>query len=137
MKNLLALGMMLCVTASATEIPERFFKALNYVETSGRSGAIKGDNGQALGPFQIHKAYWQDARTFDRYITGTYYDCANYSYAKTVVNAYLHCYGERFIQTGDLEALARIHNGGARGFQNRHTEGYWKKVNRELRRKNH
>ena len=48
----IALLLALAVTAQAAP-PDSFFRALHIVETSGRTGAILGDGGKALGPLQI------------------------------------------------------------------------------------
>ena len=64
--------------------PDAFWRALHLTETSGRLGPIKGDKGKALGPFQIHRRYWEDTK-----LPGKYEDVADYDYAKQVVTAYL------------------------------------------------
>lgn len=114
------------------EIPASFFRALHQVETSGRLGAIKGDNGRALGPFQIHKVYWQDAISFDKTIGGKYEDCADYNYSLKVVKAYLNRYAKAAVNSGDVERLAKIHNGGPIGDKKSATRGYWAKVEKVL-----
>lgn len=107
--------------------PESFFRALHVVETGGKRGAILGDGGRALGPLQIHRAYWQDAR-----IGGRYEDCADLHYAKRVVSAYLQRYATAAWQAGDVATLARIHNGGPRGDRKPATENYAAKVLRAM-----
>lgn len=62
--------------------PESFWRALHQVETSGRTGAILGDGGKALGPLQIHRVYHADSR-----VPGDYSRCADLAYSdrKSVV----------------------------------------------------
>lgn len=120
------------VASVGAEIPNQFFRALHQVETSGRFGAIKGDNGKALGPFQIHKVYWLDAMAFDRTIGGRYEDCSDYLYSQKVVNAYLLRYAKAAVAIGDVESLARIHNGGPTGYKRNSTIPYWNKVKKNL-----
>lgn len=105
--------------------PAKFFRALHIVETSGRRGAIIGDNGQALGPLQIHRDYFLDAR-----IGGSYSRCADLEFSKRVVSAYLRRYAPGAWKRGDVEALARVHNGGPHGAAKWQTIRYAQKVSR-------
>ena len=116
----------LAVAAHAAP-PASFFKALHQVETGGRFGAIVGDNGAALGPLQIHRAYWQDSR-----IGGTYEQCADLEFSKRVVTAYLKRYAPAAWAAGDVETLARVHNGGPRGHLKPATLSYSRKVISQL-----
>jgi len=122
----LALFLALAAAAHAAP-PDSFFRALHVVETGGRRGAILGDNGKALGPLQIHRAYWQDSR-----IGGRYEDCADLNYSKRVVAAYLQRYAPAAWQAGDVTTLARIHNGGPRGDKKQATVNYAAKVMRAM-----
>jgi hypothetical protein len=103
--------------------PESFWTALHYVETSGRLGPIRGDNGAALGPLQIHRAYWQDSG-----VPGTYSQCADLAYSRRVVTAYLRRYARNAWERGDAFSLARVHNGGPSGANKRATLRYGQKV---------
>ena len=123
MKSALIL-LALCATSQAAP-PDSFFRALHVVETSGRTGAILGDNGRALGPLQIHRAYHADAR-----IGGDYARCADLDYSRRVVTAYLQRYAPQAWASGDVTTLARIHNGGPRGDKKSATLGYAAKVAR-------
>lgn len=123
----LAIFLALAAAAHAAP-PESFFRALHVVETGGRRGAILGDNGRALGPLQIHRAYWQDAR-----IGGDYSRCADLDYSRRVVSAYLQRYAPQAWAAGDVETLARMHNGGPRGASKAATASYAAKVRRAMR----
>jgi hypothetical protein len=120
----LAILLALAATAQAAP-PDSFFRALHIVETSGRTGAILGDGGKALGPLQIHKAYHADAR-----IGGDYARCADLDYSRRVVSAYLQRYAPQAWAAGDVTTLARIHNGGPRGASKQATINYGAKVAR-------
>ena len=120
----IAILLALCATAQAAP-PASFFRALHVVETSGRTGAIIGDAGRALGPLQIHRAYHADAR-----IGGDYARCADLDYSKRVVSAYLQRYAPAAWAAGDVVTLARIHNGGPRGANKPATVAYGDKVAR-------
>jgi hypothetical protein len=115
------LGLLSC--AHGESITPKFFSALCQVETGGATGPILGDGGKALGPLQIHYAYWKDSG-----VAGKYSDCARYDYSCKVVTAYLNRYGKRFIITRDYQSLARVHNGGPMGYKNPRTNKYWDKV---------
>jgi hypothetical protein len=102
---------------------ESFFRALHLVETSGKTGPILGDGGRALGPLQIHRNYHKDSK-----IAGDYSRCADLTYSKRVVAAYLKHYAPIAWRNGDVHTLARVHNGGPTGASKRATLTYAAKV---------
>lgn len=108
---------------------EKLLHALHQVETGGRRGPILGDGGRALGPFQLHRAYWLDAK-----MEGDYSDCADYDYSCRVVRRYMHRYAneKRLGRPVTAEDIARIHNGGPNGYKKKATIKYWEKVKKEL-----
>lgn len=115
---------LLALTATAHAAPpDSFFRALHVVETSGRTGAILGDGGKALGPLQIHRAYHADSR-----VAGDYSRVADLDYSKRVATAYLKRYAPEAWAAGDVETLARVHNGGPRGHLKPATKGYGVRV---------
>lgn len=117
---------------TATEI-RPLLDAIRMVESSDGKNLI-GDRGKAIGPYQIHKCYWEDAVEFDPSIGGSYKDCMNRAYAERVVVAYLNRYAtaRRIGSTPTYEDMARIHNGGPNGFKSDKTEGYWDKVEKHI-----
>jgi hypothetical protein len=117
MKSTLIL-LALCVTAHAAP-PDSFFRALHIVETSGKLGPTIGDQGRALGPLQIHKSYHADSR-----VAGDYSRCADLEYSKRVATAYLQRYAPQAWAAGNIEVLARVHNGGPKGAIKPATKGY-------------
>ena len=123
-KTLLAL---LLALPAYSAPPESFWRALHHVETSGRLGPIPGDfvNGapRALGPLQIHRAYWKDSG-----VPGTYSQCADLAYSRRVVTAYLRRYARNAWERGDAFSLARVHNGGPSGHRKTATLAYARKV---------
>ena len=116
-----------CAVAHAAP-PDSFFRALHVVETGGKRGAVLGDNGKALGPLQIHKAYHADSR-----VAGDYSRCADLEYSRRVVSSYLQRYAPAAWAAGDIDTLARVHNGGPRGASKAATAGYAAKVRRAMR----
>jgi hypothetical protein len=119
MKNLL-LVLALCITAHAAP-PDSFFRALHIVETSGKLGPMIGDQGCSLGPLQISRAYHKDSRVGN---DSDYSRCADLEYSKKVVTAYLQRYAPQAWVAGDIETLARVHNGGPKGATKPATKGY-------------
>lgn len=109
--------------------PASFFAALHEIETGGALGATLGDNGKALGPLQIHRAYHADSR-----VAGDYSRCADLEYSKQVVTAYMKRYALAAWESGDIATLARIHNGGPRGHLKPATLKYAQKVMRVLKK---
>lgn len=128
MKNTIAILILSAASAFAAELDPKFLHALNMVEASGREGNIVGDNGKALGPFQIHRSYWQDAK-----VAGSYSMVTNRAYAAQVVTAYLNRYAKSAVVNKDFETLARIHNGGPAGHKNSATKAYWLRVKKNLK----
>jgi hypothetical protein len=120
--KLAALLLALCATSHAAP-PESFWRALHIVETSGRTGPIIGDGGKALGPLQIHRAYHADSR-----VSGPYERLADLAYSRRVATAYFKRYAPAAWAAGDVETLARIHNGGPRGHLKPATKRYGAKV---------
>ena len=114
------------------QLDYKFLHAINMVETGGQQGKILGDDGRALGGYQIHKAYWQDAVSFDKTIKGKYSDLTNQAYSEKVMNAYMRRYAPKALASHDYQTLARIHNGGVSGATNPNTLKYWFKVNKYL-----
>ena len=126
MKRILAL--LALASASHAAPPESFWRALHQVETSGRTGAVLGDNGKSLGPLQISRAYHADSR-----VAGDYEQVTDLAYARRVATAYLQRYAPQAWAQGDVETLARIHNGGPSGHRKAATLGYAEKVRRAMR----
>lgn len=104
--------------------------AIRVVETRGTPNSGRdsgGDSGRAIGPFQIHYAYWKDAG-----LPGKYEDCRDIDYARRVVLAYWRRYCPNALAEHDVEILARTHNGGPSGAKRDSTLPFWKKVQKEL-----
>ena len=112
--------------------PDSFFRALHAVETGGKLGAIRGDKGAALGPYQLHKAYWLDSG-----VKGSYSQCSGLAYSRAVVSAYMQRKAPLAWAAGDCRTLAMVHNGGpqalkAKGQKKANLETYWKKIQKHL-----
>jgi hypothetical protein len=98
------------------------------VESSDRENVPDGDNGAAIGPYQIHRIYWEDALKADPGIGGDYQDCRHRAYAERVIDAYMRKWIRDDWAAGNAEVIARTHNGGPGGASKIATVGYWEKV---------
>lgn len=106
--------------------------AIRFVESSDRDDVPDGDNGLAIGPYQIHEVYWRDANASDTSLGGTYQDCRRRAYAERVVAAYMAKWCKDAWLAGDAEVIARVHNGGPGGADRASTLGYWERVRARL-----
>lgn len=104
--------------------------AIHMVESSGRADPPDGDGGRAIGPYQIHRRYWEDSG-----VAGTYQDCRRQKYAERVVEAYMRRWVPGEWRWRDAEVIARVHNGGPRGMDKQATEPYWRRVEDQLQRR--
>jgi hypothetical protein len=97
--------------------------AIRQVESGGRANPPDGDRGRAIGPYQIHRVYWIDAR-----LAGRYEDCRREPYARRVVLAWWRRHEPAALAAGDLETLARAHSGGPDWRAKPATAAYWGRV---------
>ena len=111
---------------------DRVLAAIRVVESNNNPNAV-GDNGNAIGIYQIWDSYWKDATEFSG-IGGTYKDCYNPQYADKIVRSYMKRYAtkKRLGREATMEDIARIHNGGPNGYKKSATDKYWNKVKRVL-----
>jgi hypothetical protein len=105
-----------------------FFTVLRSLESgtmpNGGYGAI-GDHGLALGPLQIHKVYWKDAK-----VPGEYQQCAGWDYSRRVAEAYMKRYCPKAMAAGDWEKMAKTHHSiGGLG-----NEKYWENFKKVAKR---
>ncbi len=105
--------------------------AIRQVESGDNDDAV-GDDGKAIGAYQIWSAYWSDAVEWVPDIAGTYEGCRARWYAERVMVAYWHRYCREALRKGDYQTLARVHNGGPRGAGKKATLPYWEKVQKVL-----
>ena len=129
----LTIALALAVNPPAGFNPTPILDAIEKVETGGQCDPANavGDQGRALGPFQIHRVYWADAVEHDKSLVAngeTYDSVRDRAYARRVVMAYW----SRYAKSWDAQTLARIHNGGPKGHVRKATLGYWAKVKAKL-----
>ena len=95
-----------------------------------------GDGGTSFGPYQIRRAYYNDAVQYNPCPQDGGKSYANVSgpgsmeYSCRVIQAYMDRYATvaQLGRTATNEDIARIHNGGPNGFRKSSTLKYWKKV---------
>jgi hypothetical protein len=105
---------------------DRLLDAIAEVESQNNPTAV-GDGGRATGVYQIHRRYWADATR----ILGVHWDyrkARDPDKARQVVRAYLDHYGKG----KSLLDMARIHNGGPRGYRKAATLAYARKIEQVL-----
>jgi hypothetical protein len=117
--------------AGLSERAERFFRAIAQVESyDGR--VLRGDNGRSLGPYHIGREYWREACRFGgvdwNYRTRVY----SRRHCRQVMTWYWLKWCPSALERGDLATLARVHNGGPRGYRKRATLEYWRRVRRAM-----
>ena len=108
--------------------------AIATVESNNDNHAI-GDNGRSVGCLQISAACVEDVNRI--YHTAyTLEDRRNAVQSRRIALAYLTHYGNAYERrTGKkptVEVLARIWNGGPRGYKKSATLEYWGKVERRM-----
>ena len=127
---MIGLATVLCVSLGTSDA---LLNAICEVESNCVSTAV-GDDGKAIGSYQIWECYWKDAIEFDPSIGGVYEDCYDEKYAKKIVRAYMKRYAikKRIGREVTDEDRARIHNGGPNGWKRKSTLSYWENVKENL-----
>lgn len=133
---LIALFISITCHAGTVEDHQELLDAIQLVETGGCAdpATATGDNGKALGWFQIHRIYWQDAIERNPELKKHGYEkcCTDRDLAEQVVVSYWNRYATEKRGADSDEARVRIHNGGPTGHRKQATEKYWRKVKEHL-----
>ena len=108
--------------------------AIEIIESGGDCNAV-GDNGRAVGAYQIHLCYLEDANKQSWHKIFTENDRYDRQKSREMVRLYMDRYATygRLGREPTLEDMARIHNGGANGYKKESTKAYWQKIKRVLR----
>jgi hypothetical protein len=101
----------------------RLLDAIRQVESSNRANPPDRDGGRSIGPYQIQHDYWLDAR-----VAWPYQAVRGEREARLTVLAYWRRHAPSALAAGDLQILARIHNGGPRWAAKPATLDYWRRV---------
>ena len=132
--GVLALSVPAAAGAEGPYSERQILDAIRMVESGDDDDCPDGDGGRSIGPYQIQRAYWQDATEFDPSIGGTYQDCRKRAYAERIIRAYMQRYIKAAWVRLDAEIIARTHNGGPKGASRTSTKAYWQKVRSKLDR---
>jgi len=97
--------------------------AIRQVESSGRANPPDRDQGRSIGPYQIQRRYWTDAR-----VAWPYEAVRGEREGRLTVLAYWRRRAPAALAAGDLQVLARIHNGGPNWTAKPATSAYWRRV---------
>ncbi len=124
--NLFLVTALGAVPGAQDDSMDRLLDAIAMVESRNQPTAI-GDHGRAVGMYQIHPAYWAEG-TRILGVGWAYGDARDPDKARQVVRAYLGHYG----RGRSLLDLARIHNGGPKGYEKAATLAYARKIERVL-----
>lgn len=135
---LIWLSAIACACAMAGDIDaliERVLPVIAQVESNHNDAAV-GDNGKALGRYQIHACYVADVNRIAK-ASYTHTSAHDGAIAACMVRVYLRHYARRYERlTGlvvDAEALCRMHNGGPNGYKKPCTLPYWEKCRKLLK----
>ncbi len=107
--------------------------AMIFVE-SGDKGDSAHDGGKAYGILQLEPDYVKDAAK-EAGQSWTHPESAkDGATSKKIMTAYMKKYATKKRLGGEptAEDIARIHNGGPKGFEKESTEKYWDKVKERL-----
>ncbi len=102
-------------------------RAIAIVESSGDPKAFNKKE-SAAGLYQIRPIYLKDVNRILGYQRYKLADRYNPEKARDIVTVYLMHYG----YGKGIEAMARIHNGGPRGWKKKFTLVYWQKIKEVL-----
>jgi len=119
----------LCGAAWAEQNPatmDRLLDAIEQVESGGNPRAV-GDNGKAVGAYQIWKICVDDCNRIVGRKRWTLEDRWDRVKSREMCRTYLTHYG------GTTEEMARKWNGGPRGHTKAATLPYWAKIKKELK----
>lgn len=113
---------------------DKLLDVLQYVESKNDAKAI-GDGGKAFGILQIWEGVIKDVNRV--YKTNyKHEDAFDPVKARDIAKKYLHYYGYIYSrnekQAPTYEVLARIWNGGPKGYRKTATDKYWKAVEDRL-----
>jgi len=106
---------------------KQFKLILGKLESINNDKAI-GDNGKAIGRYQIWKDCYKDAKQFNpTEVNFPYESLTNKTNSEIVLTNYLKRYCPIAYKNNDWETMARTWNGGPNGRNKQSTIKYWKK----------
>ena len=132
MRHLLLLAGIACIGAGKAQptISDDLIAAIIQVESSGDDNAV-GDNGKAVGAFQIWEIMVDDCNRIAKSDTWTVDDRTNRAKSRAMFLTYSRHYAKHHSDWTN-EGIARRWSGGPKGHKKAATEGYWVKVRTQL-----
>lgn len=128
--NVLTIGAITLLSCTTNDPNmNQLLDAIRMVESSDGKN-LTGDNGKAIGPYQIWEDYWKDAMRILKK-DWPYSDAMKESRAREAVKAYITHYGKGH----GWEGMARCHNGGPTGWKKKSTLVYLDKIKTALKEK--
>ncbi len=130
---IVAMMLYVAVPSAQAQTWDTFLDAIQKVETGSQKNPNNavGDNGKALGAYQIWYDYWQDAVEHRPELKARGYAAVkDPMYAREIIKAYMARYAPK---NATWEDMARIHNGGPKGHLKKATVKYWTKVQKHLK----
>jgi len=130
MKGLISVAMAIAAASASGDeflVKREFFEAIRFVESTDGRYLGDQDGGRSHGPYQISQAYLHDANEH----LGTNYTLRQVIDDDEVAVAVMCGYWNRYLPKDrevTYELLARIHNGGPKGYEKESTVSYWEKV---------
>ena len=116
-----------------TELIIILLPLIAQIESNNNNNAV-GDDGKAIGIYQIHKIYVDDVNRILGEEVFTYEDRKDIQRSRLIVAIYLNHYGKQYYYKHNkwptMDILARIHNGGPKGYTKAATLHYWTKIKR-------
>jgi len=109
---------------------EGLLDAIAYVE-SGNDPNAWNEKEDAVGLYQIRKIFVDDVNRILGKPVFSYNDRWNPHKSREMAYIYI-CYWAKKAKGNKIEAMARIFNGGPKGWKKKCTKPYWKKVKAEL-----
>lgn len=130
---LAAIASLAVASASGDEflVKREFLDAIRWVESTDGRYLGDQDGGRSHGPYQISRAYLQDANEY----LGTNYTLRQVIDDDEVAVAVMCGYWNRYLPKDrevTYELLARIHNGGPKGYEKESTIRYWERVKERM-----
>ena len=125
------------VVIAEDNLSDRVLTAIRMAESGNNPNAI-GDGGKAVGVYQLHKIYVDDANRILGSRVYKYSDRTDVYKSTKIVKAVLNHYAKNYERTTGKrctdEVVARIHNGGPYGYRKQSTIKYWNKVKSHIKR---
>jgi hypothetical protein len=121
---------MIACMFTESPVTDSLLDAIRHVESSNGAHTV-GDNGKAIGDYQLWTVYVDDVNRILKTKKYTYKDREDSKKSREMTRIYLNYYARHHKLT-DLATISRLHNGGPNGHKNKATLAYAKKIQKHL-----